>query len=285
MPTPPLPPRFARIAVLRGHLQTPQMLRLLEEPLDTLQDDGSLDLAMRCLKRGILSPVQVRDILLEQQYEDLRREDKELGTLLVQAGVVDGQIVRFALDEQANDYAIERRLPRRLEQILIEAEAVTPEEFDRLRRGAFAERISTRVGAPTLSSAAAPRIPKGPRRLVPPALLYGRLIVLLGEGTGRLIPLDAKNLIGRNPDVQVYLPDADVSRHHAMLEFDPTTYQAVIVDLGSRNGTRVEGRPVEGPVELKTGARVLIGKVLLRFEQVSMAAMQARQEKRPPTKA
>ncbi len=285
MPIPSLPPRFARIAVLRGHLRTDQVLRLLEAPLDALHDDGSLDLAMRCLKRGLLSPVQVRGILLEQQYEELRVEDQALGERAVKAGLVDAEIVRLALDAQAAQYALERRLPPRLETILVDAEATTTDALDALRQRTFADRISTRSVDPTRTSAdPRPAFP-GPRRLVPPALLYGRLVVELGTGAGRRIPLDVRNLIGRHPDVQVYLPDADVSRHHAQLEFDPTTYRAVLVDLGSRNGTRVDGHPVRGPVELRSGARVQIGKVILRFEQVSMSFVRNRPASEKPPRS
>ncbi len=56
------------------------------------------------------------------------------------------------------------------------------------------------------------------------------------------MPLPAKALrIGRVPDNDVVLPDLDVSRHHAELRKSPrAAYE--IVDLGSHNGTYVNGR-------------------------------------------
>jgi ABC transport system ATP-binding/permease protein len=62
------------------------------------------------------------------------------------------------------------------------------------------------------------------------------------------MPLPAKALrIGRVPDNDIVLPDLDVSRHHAELRKSPAgTYE--IVDLGSHNGTFVNGRRVSSAV-------------------------------------
>ena len=62
------------------------------------------------------------------------------------------------------------------------------------------------------------------------------------------MPLPAKALrIGRIPDNDLVLPDLDVSRHHAELRKSPAgTYE--IVDLGSHNGTYVNGRRVSSAV-------------------------------------
>jgi ABC transport system ATP-binding/permease protein len=62
------------------------------------------------------------------------------------------------------------------------------------------------------------------------------------------MPLPVKALrIGRIPDNDLVLPDLDVSRHHAELRKSPTgTYE--IVDLGSHNGTFVNGRRVSSAV-------------------------------------
>jgi ABC transport system ATP-binding/permease protein len=62
------------------------------------------------------------------------------------------------------------------------------------------------------------------------------------------MPLPAKALrIGRVPDNDVVLPDLDVSRHHAEFRKSPAgTYE--IVDLGSHNGTYVNGRRVSSAV-------------------------------------
>jgi ABC transport system ATP-binding/permease protein len=62
------------------------------------------------------------------------------------------------------------------------------------------------------------------------------------------MPLPVKALrIGRIPDNDLVIPDLDVSRHHAELRKSPAgTYE--IVDLGSHNGTYVNGRRVTSAV-------------------------------------
>jgi len=62
------------------------------------------------------------------------------------------------------------------------------------------------------------------------------------------MPLPAKALrIGRIPENDLVIPDLDVSRHHAELRKSPTgSYE--IVDLGSHNGTYVNGRRVSSAV-------------------------------------
>ena len=61
------------------------------------------------------------------------------------------------------------------------------------------------------------------------------------------LPAKAALRIGRIPDNNLVLPDLDVSRHHAELRASPTgNYE--IVDLGSHNGTYVNGRRVSSAV-------------------------------------
>ena len=78
------------------------------------------------------------------------------------------------------------------------------------------------------------------------------------------MPLPVKALrIGRVPDNDLVLPDLDVSRHHAELRRSPAgTYE--IVDLGSHNGTFVNGRQVSSAV-LSESDIVSIGRSTLRL--------------------
>ena len=78
------------------------------------------------------------------------------------------------------------------------------------------------------------------------------------------MPLPAKALrIGRIPDNELVLSDLDVSRHHAELRKSPSgTYE--IVDLGSHNGTFVNGRKVSSAVLSETDI-VSIGRSTFRL--------------------
>lgn len=71
--------------------------------------------------------------------------------------------------------------------------------------------------------------------------------------------------IGRAPTAQVSLPEVpSLSRSHARLRF--VGNRVVLEDLGSRNGTFVNDRQVQGgPVELKSGDRFQVGSVHFKF--------------------
>ena len=72
--------------------------------------------------------------------------------------------------------------------------------------------------------------------------------------------------IGRNPDCDVVLPDPtkEVSRQHAEVRREDGGF--VVVDLGSLNGTKVNGAGVRGSRELRDGDEITIAKHSLRFE-------------------
>lgn len=70
--------------------------------------------------------------------------------------------------------------------------------------------------------------------------------------------------IGRSADARVSLPDvASVSRLHARLSFGDGT--VTLEDLGSTNGTYVNGRRVHGPEPLRSGDRFQVGAAHFKF--------------------
>jgi hypothetical protein len=90
----------------------------------------------------------------------------------------------------------------------------------------------------------------------------------LPDGTTR--PLDASPLtIGRLPDCAVTLSDPNVSRHHAEVRPVPGSGEAVyeVRDLGSTNGTKVNGVPLAGPRRLEPGDTITVGATTLGFER------------------
>ena len=94
-----------------------------------------------------------------------------------------------------------------------------------------------------------------------------RLCIQAGpQGTaGREFVLDRPIMvIGRRADQDIVLNDSSVSRAHARLESAPGG--VTLVDLGSTNGTLLNGRRVgRGRVLLRAGDRVQIGSILLVF--------------------
>ena len=86
--------------------------------------------------------------------------------------------------------------------------------------------------------------------------------VVLEDGT-RVVLSDQVTTIGRSTDCTIRLADASVSRRHA--EIRPTGDGWTVVDLGSTNGTRVNGAPVKER-RLQDGDTVAAGDATLRFE-------------------
>ncbi len=75
--------------------------------------------------------------------------------------------------------------------------------------------------------------------------------------------------IGRNDANELRLPDAFVSQWHAIVYFDD--HEISYVDLGSTNGSVVDGTPAERniPVVLGPPSRVRIGALQLTFARLA----------------
>lgn len=83
------------------------------------------------------------------------------------------------------------------------------------------------------------------------------LVVLEGEIAGsRWLVREEALLIGRGPDCDIVLPERQISRHHARIERTPDG-QYLLYDLGSKNGTWVNGEEVrDTPYVLKDGDEI-----------------------------
>src|SRR5512136_678497 len=71
--------------------------------------------------------------------------------------------------------------------------------------------------------------------------------------------------IGRAEDNDLELLDPKVSRHHARIAREGTTY--VVTDLGSANGTLIDGVPLTGSHTLQHGERITIGDAELTYRE------------------
>src|SRR5262245_52972753 len=77
---------------------------------------------------------------------------------------------------------------------------------------------------------------------------------------------DGIHTVGRTPENALALPDAAVSRRHAELRID--NGQLVLRDLGSMNGTFVNGVQLKGEQKLVPGDQVRFGQVVLTVDGV-----------------
>ncbi len=69
--------------------------------------------------------------------------------------------------------------------------------------------------------------------------------------------LRRETLLGRSEECTIYLPHSQVSRIHAVVRLTP--HGVELVDLGSMNGTRLNGEKLRGPERLGDGDLIRIG--------------------------
>jgi len=79
-------------------------------------------------------------------------------------------------------------------------------------------------------------------------------------------------MVGRLPDCDVVVDDPSVSKHHARLSWNQTTW--AVEDLGSSNGTQLNGKPVEGMGVVHDGDELQFGDA--RFLMMRTATLHQR---------
>ena len=87
--------------------------------------------------------------------------------------------------------------------------------------------------------------------------------VLVHDGR-RLVIGPAGVVVGRSRQCEIVLQDPNISRRH--LEIRPRGGSWVAADLGSTNGSRVNGRWIEGSEVVRPGDEITIGSTRLTFE-------------------
>ena len=94
-----------------------------------------------------------------------------------------------------------------------------------------------------------------------------QLVMRSGPNPGKVFALSKSEIvIGRDISADVVINSAEVSRRHARLRLDPAG-QYTIEDLGSTNGTFVNGQRISVPVPLRPGDVVMLGEAAaLAFE-------------------
>jgi hypothetical protein len=176
-----------------------------------------------------------------------------------------------ALAEELAGYLLEHARRERL--VLLTRPTVEFETDDRLGLGEFG--IQTRIAPP-----------EGQEDLEAPAEHSGRTMVystserhsqpLEERARSRaetvLVVLDGKRMVvgptgatlGRSRKCDIVVDDPNVSREHA--EIRPRGGSWVLVDLGSTNGSSINGRRTDGAEVLKPGDEIELGTSTMTFE-------------------
>jgi len=98
--------------------------------------------------------------------------------------------------------------------------------------------------------------------LPPPRL---RVHTAAGLRAGAAYDLSQGAVLGRGGDADIRLEDGFASARHAQLV--PRGDVVVLEDLGSTNGTYLNGEPLRGPQPLHPGDRIRIGDSEFTFER------------------
>lgn len=107
-----------------------------------------------------------------------------------------------------------------------------------------------------------------------------RIQFLNGENAGTRREIESDGIgIGRETDNGIQLLGGRVSRYHARLEHRQDGWY--ILDLGSTNGTKINGENLSGSAKLRNGDVVAVGEIMFRVEKVT-AAVSGDSEKTEP---
>jgi hypothetical protein len=222
--------------------------------------------------------VSVSRVYVPNEYTlDLSPSDRE------QFAAYEGSLVG-----ELQEYLVEHA--RREGYALLTPPRVLLQSDEDLAMGEFG--IATRVAQPEERDAAPPPLPASPPPVavpapavpggVPPAAtrVYRPEVPLTADDgppeevvrervtltvDGRTIPVTTgKVVVGRSRECDVRVDDGNVSRRHfELVQEGPTTW--AVADLGSTNGTEVNGRRVSGRKRLDDGDRITIGGTELVF--------------------
>jgi hypothetical protein len=180
-----------------------------------------------------------------------------------------------ALVSELTGYLLEHARRERL--VMMSRPVVEFETDDRLGLGEFG--IQTRVVHPEQESAAGEPMPREAEssgrtmiystagRVAEPLEERARTrqqTALVLMGGKRLVVGPAGVTLGRSRQSDIMVDDPNVSRSHA--EIRPRGGSWVVADLNSTNGTRLNGRRLQGPEVLKPGDEIELGTSLLTFE-------------------
>ncbi|MBN1657380.1 MAG: PD40 domain-containing protein [Anaerolineae bacterium] len=109
----------------------------------------------------------------------------------------------------------------------------------------------------------------GETTLVDPSL-FPRLVIRSGGRVVQEVELRKDVTIGRAEDNDVQLGDPRSSRHHARVQREGAAF--ILIDLGSANGTRVNGVLVTKDHVLQHGERITIGDTEMTYQEPGRAA-------------
>ena len=235
---------LSRFEAFMENIVEGSVARLFRSPVQPAEIAKRLERAMESNQtvsvRRILVPNYYRAFLNPQDFETFKpiRADveREMATYLAELSQERG----FSMVEHPRvELVADAGVPRRTIQVVAETQAAP----------AVSQSGDTQVIPAQAAAAPAAR---------------ARLLLTTSSGT-HVIPLDSTLMtIGRGLNNDIILEDARVSRNHAQLRYRSRRFW--LTDLGSTNGTFVNGEPVTERA-LRDGDVVSLGGLELTFRQ------------------
>ncbi|WP_225414053.1 FHA domain-containing protein [Stigmatella hybrida] len=134
---------------------------------------------------------------------------------------------------------------------------------------------SSSGGAPGGTGAQRPARRAGtsaPARTPSPSSGAAKLVVSAGPVEGEeFVLLEEEYVVGRSKEAAICIQDSSVSRNHILLRRDDSGWK--VSDLGSGNGTLVNGEPITDEVPLGNGDIITLGDTEVTFSDMSNATM------------
>jgi len=255
----------ASLQVVDGHLlvSNSYTITLARSDYESFTEDEAL--AVKTFSRHL------SDHIAEQGWETygpvtvtfVERDDLHTGQMRI-AGVVDPDVVPFHITSAAPAPSPGHAAP---------SSPVVPPSPDAPPSGAPKENSPMQARAsnyPVSDRSGSKAAGWGGPSDAPTQITQGRaslsVTLHLEDGSGRTFRLQrGSNLLGRGQDAAFRLPDTGVSRQHADIHFDGR--EAILTDLGSTNGTSVNGGPVQD-WQLADGDVIRVGhsEITVRFD-------------------
>jgi hypothetical protein len=108
-----------------------------------------------------------------------------------------------------------------------------------------------------------------------------KIVIKEGPNAGQELDVQDATIVGRDPaGAQLVVEDPEASRRHATVA--PSGSGAVVEDLGSTNGTFVNGQRIEGSTEVGPGDEIRIGNSVLEVQSEVEVTRMAEIPEAPP---
>lgn len=100
-----------------------------------------------------------------------------------------------------------------------------------------------------------------------PPLPYAILLVVSGDARGEMLQVtEDVSIVGRVADADLMIDDSTVSRRHSVLRIAPEGLE--VEDLGSSNGTTLNGNRIDGAIRLLDGDLVGFGSATALVKRI-----------------